>query len=351
MTGSTGYLIGGTGPGETPLATVIARAPTCKGAEAGSGPREASVLRTTADRRPRQRQTARRQPAEAGSLALSLARPPAPPAGGSTSLTTPSSSTGAPESSPTRSKTSGSSSLDSGRASALARRPPWVSGSEPGYLHKPDDAYLLKDGTVSVADAQQLSRAADLPREEDPEGLRQPTSCSHEPPRFLGSPNGDTPLADGNILDLRGERAPTSMKSPRRQAVRLDRAPADRLPLRSPAARIRTAIWSPTTRVPAGSMNSIVPGKISGPINPSSLRTRMLNHPSLAERLPRLHRRHDDYRARVVIIDPRTRKIVWQYGHTGEPGNRTRPSPPPARLRPAWLPTAPLPTHPLHRLR
>jgi hypothetical protein len=47
----------------------------------------------------------------------------------------------------------------------------------------------------------------------------------------------------------------------------------------------------------------------------------MLNHPSLAEQLPNgLIAANDDYRARVVIIDPRTRKIVWQYGHTGEPG-------------------------------
>jgi hypothetical protein len=29
---------------------------------------------------------------------------------------------------------------------------------------------------------------------------------------------------------------------------------------------------------------------------------------------------NDDYRHRVVIIDPRTRRIVWQYGHTDSPG-------------------------------
>ena len=29
---------------------------------------------------------------------------------------------------------------------------------------------------------------------------------------------------------------------------------------------------------------------------------------------------NDDYRDRVVIIDPKTKKIVWQYGITGEPG-------------------------------
>ena len=48
----------------------------------------------------------------------------------------------------------------------------------------------------------------------------------------------------------------------------------------------------------------------------------MLNHPSLAERLPNgLIAANDDYRDRVVIIDPKTKKIVWQYGHTGVPGH------------------------------
>src|SRR4029079_2494899 len=31
---------------------------------------------------------------------------------------------------------------------------PGVIGSSPGYLHEPDDAYLLKNGTVTVPDAQ-----------------------------------------------------------------------------------------------------------------------------------------------------------------------------------------------------
>jgi hypothetical protein len=26
---------------------------------------------------------------------------------------------------------------------------------------------------------------------------------------------------------------------------------------------------------------------------------------------------NDDYNDRVIVIDPRTKRIVWQYGHTG----------------------------------
>lgn len=46
-----------------------------------------------------------------------------------------------------------------------------------------------------------------------------------------------------------------------------------------------------------------------------------LGYPSLAVPLPNgLVAVNDDFRARVVIIDPKTGQIVWQYGTTGWPG-------------------------------
>ncbi len=47
----------------------------------------------------------------------------------------------------------------------------------------------------------------------------------------------------------------------------------------------------------------------------------MLKKPSLAERLPNgLIMVNDDYRNRVVVIDPATNSIVWQYGITDVSG-------------------------------
>jgi hypothetical protein len=47
----------------------------------------------------------------------------------------------------------------------------------------------------------------------------------------------------------------------------------------------------------------------------------MLKKPSLAERLPNgLIMANDDYRDRVVVIDPRYDTIVWQYGLTDTSG-------------------------------
>ena len=46
-----------------------------------------------------------------------------------------------------------------------------------------------------------------------------------------------------------------------------------------------------------------------------------LNHPSLALPLPNGNILvNDDRNDRVIVIDPVTNRIVWQYGHDGVPG-------------------------------
>lgn len=195
---------------------------------------------------------------------------------------------------------------------------PGVTGSEPGYLHEPDDAYLLRNGTVSVADAQNcrvllISHAKKVERE-----IGSPASCSHEPPRYLGSPNGDTPLRNGNILVSEVNGSYIDEITPRGKLVW-----SAQLPISYPSDpqqlgpnRYLVADYAR----PGGVYEFNRSGKILWSYHPSS-GNGMLNHPSLAERLPGgLIAANDDYRDRVVIIDPKTRKVVWQYGHTGEPG-------------------------------
>jgi outer membrane protein assembly factor BamB len=47
----------------------------------------------------------------------------------------------------------------------------------------------------------------------------------------------------------------------------------------------------------------------------------MLDHPSLAAMLPNGDVIvGDDFNDRVIVIDPRTKRIVWQYGHTAVGG-------------------------------
>jgi hypothetical protein len=48
-----------------------------------------------------------------------------------------------------------------------------------------------------------------------------------------------------------------------------------------------------------------------------------LDHPSLALPLPNGDILvNDDYNHRVIVIDPVSNRIVWQYGHTGVAGSK-----------------------------
>ena len=195
---------------------------------------------------------------------------------------------------------------------------PGVTGSKPGYLHEPDDAYLLKSGTVSVADAENcrvllISHAGKIRKE-----FGDPESCSHEPPHRLGNPNGDTPLANGNILVSEVTGSYIDEITPQGElnwSVQLPiEYPSD--PQQLGPDRYLVADYTK----PGGIYEFNRAGKILWSYSPSSGK-RMLNHPSLAERLPNgLIATNDDYRDRIVIIDPKTKKIVWQYGVTGSPG-------------------------------
>jgi hypothetical protein len=71
------------------------------------------------------------------------------------------------------------------------------------------------------------------------------------------------------------------------------------------------------------------PGAIETFTSDGSLRWRFaptgrlaLDQPSLALPLPNGDiLANDDKNHRVIVIDPRTNRIVWQYGHTGVPGS------------------------------
>jgi hypothetical protein len=195
---------------------------------------------------------------------------------------------------------------------------PGVAGSSPGYLNTPDDAYELPHHLVIVADAYNC-RVLELRGNQIVRSIGQAGHCVHDPPRYLGSVNGDTPLPNHDILvsEINGSYLDEFTLSGR--LVRVYKAPVTypsdpQLTLRgnilladytSPGAvvilsrRTGRLLWR--YRVTSG------PG--------------MLDHPSLAAMLPNgMIALNDDYNQRVVIINPRTKRIVWEYGHLGRPG-------------------------------
>lgn len=196
---------------------------------------------------------------------------------------------------------------------------PGIAGSEPGYLHEPDDAYLLSNGTVSVADAQNCRILVISPRKKVLHELGRPASCAHEPPRAFGSPNGDTPLADGNILVSEVNGSYIDEVTPGGRLIWSVQVP---ISYPSDAQQVGPDRYLVADYAePGGIYEFDRQGRILWSYRPSS-GPEMLNHPSLAERLPNgLIAVVDDYRDRVVLIDPHTRRIVWQYGRTDHAGH------------------------------
>ena len=194
---------------------------------------------------------------------------------------------------------------------------PGVIGSGPGYFHEPDDAYLLRNGTVTVADAQNC-RVVFLRPGGATSQIGTPGSCVHDPPRSLGSPNGDTPLANGDVLvsEVNGSFIDELTRSGRLVwSTHLAIAyPSD--PQQLGANRYLVADY---TR-PGGVYEFDRAGRTLWSYHPAS-GPGMLDHPSLAEEFPGgLIAVTDDYRDRVVLIDRRTKRIVWQYGKANHPG-------------------------------
>jgi N-acetylneuraminic acid mutarotase len=195
---------------------------------------------------------------------------------------------------------------------------PNVPGSAPGYLNQPDDAYLLPNGDVTVADAKNCRILFLTPNFTYLSAIGHRGQCHHDIPNDVAYPNGDTPLADGNFLvsEINGSYVDeVTMSGQVVWSLRLPIAyPSD--PQQIGPDLYLAADYSR----PGGLYEFTREGKIVWNYDVPSGEG-MLDHPSLAEVLPNgLICVNDDYRHRVVVIDPKSDQIVWQYGDTDLPG-------------------------------
>jgi hypothetical protein len=191
---------------------------------------------------------------------------------------------------------------------------PGVAGGGPGLLNTPDDAYPLPNGQVEIADAYNC-RIIWVSHHRIVGQLGRTGVCVHDPPRTFGAVNGDTPLPDGGTLisEIPGHWIDDISASGRlRWAVRAPvRYPSD--PQLLPGGRILVADYSRPGQLVI--MNGR--GRVFWRYRLSS-GWGALNHPSLALWLPNGNIAvNDDYNDRVVVINPRTKRIIWQYGHRG----------------------------------
>jgi hypothetical protein len=192
-------------------------------------------------------------------------------------------------------------------------------GSAAGRLDRPDDAYVLPDGTRTVADIVNqrvlfISPSGRIVRQYGTTGV-----SGHRPPHLLGAPNGDAPTAGGGMLitEIAGSWVDAISAAGRLQwSVHTPALyPSDAQLL--PGGRILLVDYTSPGRVFIIDRK----GQVLWRFGPSS-GPGQLDHPSLAVALPGgLIAVSDDYHDRVVLIHPRTRKVVWQYGQTGVPGS------------------------------
>jgi outer membrane protein assembly factor BamB len=194
---------------------------------------------------------------------------------------------------------------------------PGVLGGGPTHLNYPDDAYAYPDGSFTVADAYNC-RILFVAHHAIVHQYGTSGVCRHDPPTSFGAVNGDTPAPDGGVLvsEIPGQWIDAiAANGTLRWSVQAPIGyPSDPQPL--PGDRVLLADYSSPGHIIIMDRH----GRVLWRYGPSQGQGE-LNHPSLAIELPNGDiAANDDYRDRVVVIDPRTDKIIWQYGHTDVPG-------------------------------
>jgi outer membrane protein assembly factor BamB len=196
---------------------------------------------------------------------------------------------------------------------------PGVPGSEPGYVHNPDDALLMPSGEIVAADIKNCRvivvrpPAHALVRQ-----LGVTGSCTHQLGSSYGSPNGAFPLSDGGVVitEINGDWV--DVLDAHGRAVLDTHPPGFSYP--SDTNEVRPGLFLSVDYTNPGAIETFTSdGRVAWRYAPPE--PLALNQPSLALPLPNGDiLANDDANHRVIVVDPRTNKIVWQYGHTHVPG-------------------------------
>ncbi len=189
---------------------------------------------------------------------------------------------------------------------------PGRPGMGPDRVDNPDDAMLLPGGDLIAADIKNCRVLIIRPPAHRPLKIIGHSSnvCFHQPPGRFGSPNGAFPMTNGHYLvtEINGDWTSELnvaghiywSANPRGVAY-----PSDSNEIYP--GRYLTADYSSAGQVVEFGATGRTRWRMGG-----------LNHPSLALPLPNGNILvNDDFNDRVIVINPATHRIVWQYGHTG----------------------------------
>jgi hypothetical protein len=201
---------------------------------------------------------------------------------------------------------------------------PDTRGSKGNLLNYPDDSHLLADGKFLTADIRNCRVLIIEPKDSTiSTQWGEPGKCKHNPPHQLAYPNGVTPMSNGDILVseitdawisriTRAGQVVWSVKAPK------VRYPSDAFPTEDGRQVIvadfskpgRVVIFDPATGKPTWEYFHADGEKA-------------LDHPSIARELPDTGDVLivDDLNDRVIVVDRKTKEIIWQYGVKGVKGH------------------------------
>jgi DNA-binding beta-propeller fold protein YncE len=197
---------------------------------------------------------------------------------------------------------------------------PGVPGSEPGFLHNPDDALLTPAGELLSADIKNCRLVVIRPPTHlVTRQLGETGNCTHELGVSYGSPNGAFPMANGDtvVTEINGDWIDVLGREGR--PVTDTHLPGFSYP--SDTNEVRPGVFLSADYTSPGAIETFTPtGRLLWRYEPTGAGA--LDQPSLALPLPNGDVLvNDDKNQRVIVIDPHTNRIVWQYGHTHQAGS------------------------------
>jgi hypothetical protein len=199
---------------------------------------------------------------------------------------------------------------------------PGVPGSAPDYLDNPDDAMMLPNGDIVTADIKNCRILVLRPPSHTPLKIIGETTpyCYHQPPARWASPNGVFPMTNGQwlVTEIDGDWV-DELNLATEQIGFSTHPPGFTYP--SDTNEVAPNLFLSADYTKPGAVEEFTSsGRLVWRYAPSG--PAALNQPSLALPLPNGDVLvNDDWNHRVIVIDPKTNQVVWQYGHTGVPGS------------------------------
>lgn len=206
------------------------------------------------------------------------------------------------------------------------RRIVWTYGSPgnpglgPNQLNHPDDAMMTPNGDVILADIKNCRVLVLRPGHASPLRIYGETTnaCYHSPPQRWGSPNGAFPLSNGNyiVTEINGDWVDGLTLG--NQITFTAQPPSVYYPSDtnevSPGVYLTVDYSNPGQIVEFNQAGGLIwrfAPTGAAAMNKPSLALPLRNGDILA---------NDDFNDRVIVVDPGTNQVVWQYGHIGTNG-------------------------------